>query len=146
MKGSAMLAMVASSTTISWATEMSTRAQPRWRVAVPVARRCGRRCGDVVMRSWVVAGCVTVGQAADGRRVGVVRGQAVGPVAAGHDDLVDDAGDGLLVGGLARDEAAVQDDPGQGRGEQVEVDVRGDLAALAGALEDARATVGSWAR
>ena len=30
----------------------------------------------------------------------------------------------------------MQDDPGQGRGEQVEVDVRADLAALAGALED----------
>ena len=30
MKGRAMLAMVASSTTISWAIEMSTRAQPSW--------------------------------------------------------------------------------------------------------------------
>jgi hypothetical protein len=30
MNGSAMLAMVASSTTISWAIEMSTSAHPRW--------------------------------------------------------------------------------------------------------------------
>ena len=41
MKGRAMLAMVASSTTISWATEMSTRAHPRWRWPWPRGRLLG---------------------------------------------------------------------------------------------------------
>ena len=40
------------------------------------------------------------------------------------------------VGLLAEQEHAVQDDPGEGGGEQVEVDVGADLAALAGALVD----------
>ena len=43
----------------------------------------------------------------------------------GEDDLVDDPGDECLVGQLAQDVDAVEDDAGQGRGEQVEVDVAG---------------------
>ena len=53
-----------------------------------------------------------------------------------QDDLVDDPGDASSVGVLAEDEEAVQDDAGEGRREQVDVDVGADLAALPGPLED----------
>src|SRR6188472_101705 len=90
MKGSAMFAMVASSTTISWATEMSTSAHPR------------RRWPDPVLGS--AAGAVAV----DMRLPSVRRGgwRWCGKVRSdgtarrgGDDDLVDHLGDRLLVGG-----------------------------------------------
>ena len=65
-----------------------------------------------------------------------VGGRGLGSSRGGQDDLVDHACHGLLVGGLPEHEAAVQDDPGQGRGEQVEIEVGGDLAAGTGPLED----------
>ena len=91
MKGRAMLAMVASSTTISCATEMSTRAHPRccgWPCAGEVglaARRWRSVSSDMRVPYCLVVS--EVGEAAQGRAGG------------GQDDLVDHPGDGLLVGG-----------------------------------------------
>ena len=104
-----MLAMVASSTTISWAMQMSTRAQPRCRwpggVGSAACRRRSLRRG-----SWCLLAVGRWGGAAGGGR---------------EDDLVDDPLDERRVGDrLAQDEDAVQDDPREGRAEQVEVDVR----------------------
>src|SRR5687768_15889229 len=103
-----MLAIVLSSTTMSCATEMSTRAQPR-RTCPPI--------GGVTssVATWVVSaiGFLDVG--------GVHRG--------GHDDLVDDAGDQVLVGDLPEHEDPVQADAGQGRTEQAHVEVLTDLSA-----------------
>src|SRR6478672_3253249 len=116
-----MLAMVASSTTISWATEMSTRAQPRWRWPEPVAGSVACVVAMDIRLPWV-------------RRRGC--GSDGGTRRGGDDDLVHHPGDRLLVGGEAEHEAAVQDDAREGGGQQVEVEVRGDLAAGPGPLED----------
>src|SRR6478609_1214953 len=112
-----MFAMVASSTTMSWAIEMSTSAHPRW-ACCPGARAsvCLR---SVMRKSFGIGGELSVG-AGGGRK----------------DDLVDDTGDERLVGQLTHDVHAVQDDAGERGCEQVDVDARAELAAAPGALED----------
>src|SRR6476659_1751934 len=129
MKGRAMFAMVASSTTISWATEMSTSAHPRGRWPDPAV---GSAAGAVAMDMRVPS--VRRRGWGGGGRVGVVSAGAARR--GGEDDLVDHVGDGLLVGGQPEHEAAVQDDAREGGGQQVEVEVRRDLATGPGPLED----------
>src|SRR4051812_2486215 len=122
-----MLAMVLSSTTISWATQISTSAQAAWLGALlgPSSTTASGRSVSSVMGM-----CLSVigrERSADTR---------VGDASGREDDLVDDALDELLGGSLADEEEAVQHDPGQGRGEQLDVHVRTDLAARLGALEE----------
>src|SRR5881392_36216 len=115
MNGRAMLAIVASSTTISWATVISTRARPR-RTGRPVSG-CTATASLGPSPTTVSSdmGCSSVS-------LGVWVGQR-----GGQDDLVDDARDGLLVGRQPHQEQAVQHDPGEGRGQEVEVDPLAEL-------------------
>src|SRR5215212_10637532 len=117
-----MLAMVLSSTTISWATQMRTSAQAACRGAAtaPSSTVDSSRAVRSVMGCLSVGGSDGSAHSASGRQ----------------DDLVDDAGDELLGGELADEDEAVHDDPGQGRGEQVDVDLGADLATGDGPLED----------
>ena len=97
-----MFAMVASSTTMSCAMQISARAHPRWRCPEAVGR-----CGGAAVR-WRSSGLLGErGVAAGGGR---------------EDDLVDDALDQVAGDGVAEDERAVQEDPRQGGAEQGEVD------------------------
>src|SRR3954453_9434101 len=107
-----MFTIVPSSTTMSCATEMRTSAQPRC-LPTPVS---GASLSGATRVS--VMCCVTFWWR------DVSRGRGGGR----QDDLVDDAGDDVPRGDLADEDEAVHDDPGQGRGEQVDVDVRADLA------------------
>src|SRR6478672_948952 len=121
-----MLAMVASSTTMSWAIEMSTRAHPRW-ACFPGARAGASVCVRSAMSKvllWI--GGERSAEAGGGR----------------EDDLVDDTGDERLVRHLTHDVEAVQDDARQCGGEEVDVDVLGDLTAFAGADEDQASDLG----
>src|SRR6478735_8698299 len=122
-----MFAMVASSTTISWAIEMSTSAHPR------------RTCFLDALVSVVVVsdmGFLRVVGASLPNGAELVTG-AVGRVhRRGQDDLVDDADDRVLGRVLTENEVAVQDDSRERRGEQIEVRVGMELPAVAGALED----------
>ena len=129
MNGRAMLAMVASSTTISWATEIRTSAQPRWLWPCPAVDGCA-----VVTDPGVVSASL-MGFLALSYRVWVVRGR-VRVEHGGEDDVVDDALDDRVVGGEAHHEGAVQQDPGQRRADHLEVDVVPDLAAGLGPLVD----------
>src|SRR5689334_14203979 len=113
-----MLAMVASSTTMSWAIEMSTRAHPRW-ACCPGARASVCCLRSAMSKSF---------------GIGVERSVVAG--GGREDDLVDDLGDELLVGQLTHDVHAVQDDACECGGEEVDVDTRAELAAVPGALED----------
>src|SRR6478735_5480768 len=118
MKGRAMFTMVPSSTTISCATEMSTSAHPRWSFLPELV--LAALATSVIRRSFC--------------RGSVVRGRVAG--GGRQDDLVDHAGDQVRRGQLAHDENAVQDDAGEGRLQQREVDVVTQLAALPGSLPD----------
>ena len=125
MKGRAMFTMVPSSTTISWATEMSTSAQPRCRFwwLVGSATSVGALAVSV-MRS-----CLSVGQ-------GLVRRPGRAVAHGRQDHVVDDPGDGVVVGLEAHHEGAVQEDPGQRGADDLEVEVVVDLAALDRAVVD----------
>src|SRR3954453_3889453 len=123
-----MFAMVLSSTTISWATQISTSAQVAWEgpFTGPWSTTASGRSVSSVM--GVVS--LSMGgreRSADGR---------TGDASGRQDDLVDDALHELLGGALADEEEPMQHDPGQGRGQQLDVHVRTDLAALLGALEE----------
>src|SRR6478752_5238890 len=100
MKGRAMFTMVPSSTTMSCATEMSTRAHPRCSF-LPEAV-LSALATSVIRRSFC--------------RGSVVRGRGAG--SGRQDDLVDHAGDQVGRGLLAHDENAVQDDAGECRLQQ----------------------------
>src|SRR5687768_10986214 len=106
-----MLAIVLSSTTISCAIEMITSAQPRW-VWPPFGWDSSSMRGSVVSD----IGFLGVGRVHRGR----------------HDDLVDDAGDGVLVRCLAEDVETVQADAGQRGAEEAGVEILSDLSALLG--------------
>src|SRR6476661_5847330 len=94
-----MLAMVASRTTISWAMEISTRAQPR----------CCLRSGvDAGSRSSVVDSDMGFLSVVSG---GAERGGPSGPESGREDDLVDDPGDRVLVGRVPHEEEPVEHDP-----------------------------------
>src|SRR3954453_13514383 len=123
-----MFAMVLSSTTISWATQISTSAQVAWEG--PFTGPWSTTASGRSVSSVMGVGSLSMGgreRSADGR---------TGDASGRQDDLVDDALHELLGGALADEEEPMQHDPGQGRGQQLDVHVRTDLAALLGALEE----------
>ena len=155
MCGRAMFTIVPSSTTISWAPPMTARAMPRPRGRArpglwsggDVPRRGRRRS-----RTWrAFRGQGRVDVSVDGRGYAVGRG--AGPARerrvarhAGRTTLVHDRGDvGTWQSGRRRTAWWTQM-AGSDRGQQVEVGVRADLAALLGAVEAADAPGRAWAR
>src|SRR6478736_3068946 len=133
MNGRAMLAMVASSTTISWAIEMSTRARPSLSWPFGLVTTASRVAPSSIVSSsdmWVSLALLR----GRGRRVGCQRG--------GQDDLVDHLADRVLVGRKPHQEETVQTDAGECRREQVEVDALAELATGLGPLEDQAARGG----
>src|SRR3954451_14197515 len=106
-----MFTMVPSSTTISCATEMRTSAQMR-------------RLSPLVSATSSTAASGWVSVIAVPSLVGRSRSGAAGR--GRQDDLVDDAGDEVLGRRLADHEEAVQHDAGQGRREELDVDVVAD--------------------
>src|SRR5215218_3113398 len=123
MCGSAMFTIVPSSTTMSCAALISVRARPRWRCAPGTTPGAWP---DVVV---VVAMCSPCGMgkaARSGRRGADGR----------QDDVVHDPGDELWGGPLAAQQHAVQHDARKYVQDEVQVEVRPHLAAVARPLEE----------
>src|SRR5215217_919019 len=121
MNGKAMLAMVASSTTISWAMVISTRARPRRGPVVDSSAMASSGPSPTTTLSDIDVSSVLSGRVFQSR---------------GQDDLVDHVADGVPIGREPHQEESVQADACEGGGEEVEVDAVAQLAARLGLLED----------
>src|SRR3954447_21056550 len=137
MKGRAMLAMVLSSTTMSWATQMSTSAQRRFFWVVEVPGEPSTAAVVSVMSSSLGSSSSTCGCSVGAGLLVASLYAARRVLHGGEDHVVDDALDGRVVRWDAEDEGPVHEDPGEGGADQLDVEVVADLAASLGALVDA---------